>query len=470
MFIQCKCGREFLKTYSKFKDSQQTKCSVCSGQKYDHSYVKNFIEVESGSGCRLLSEEYINSSFKMELRCKCGEVFSTDFDTFKGASKMQCNKCGFSHYTYDEVKFYIESNSQCKLLNKNYINNSTKLSLKCGCGNIFKTDLTNFKHFSKKQCNECSIKEGVYKERFTYEQVSKLINNDSSGCSLVSTKYINSKSKIKIKCKCGNVFETTYGNFKSGKKQCGECSGRINWDYDAVKDYINGEKGNGCTLLSYTYNYMTEILDIQCSCGDVFQRTFACFLQSNKNCSACNNKVDRDYHSILNYINTESQTNYKLLTTNHGEFSVRRLLTIQCDRGHIYKTRFNKFYSGHRCPICIESNGEQSVRTYLNNKKIRFESEKTFNKLVGLGGGLLRYDFAILKCDKIVSLIEYDGEYHYRDIYEKQDFQRQQEHDRLKNDFAIQNNIPLLRIPYWDFKNVNIILDKWFENRGEIYA
>lgn len=33
------------------------------------------------------------------------------------------------------------------------------------------------------------------------------------------------------------------------------------------------------------------------------------------------------------------------------------------------------------------------------------------------------------------------------------------EHDKEKNEFCIQNNIPLYRIPYWDFNKLETIED-----------
>ena len=47
-----------------------------------YEYVKNFIEVDSNSGCKLLSTEYINNSKHLEIQCKCGETFYKSFDNF----------------------------------------------------------------------------------------------------------------------------------------------------------------------------------------------------------------------------------------------------------------------------------------------------------------------------------------------------------------------------------------------------
>ena len=38
------------------------------------------------------------------------------------------------------------------------------------------------------------------------------------------------------------------------------------------------------------------------------------------------------------------------------------------------------------------------------------------------------------------------------------DFYIQQEHDKIKNQYCIDNNIPLIRIPYWEYDSIEYIL------------
>ena len=63
---------------------------------------------------------------------------------------------------------------------------------------------------------------------------------------------------------------------------------------------------------------------------------------------------------------------------------------------------------------------------------------------------------------KYNKLIEYQGEYHdgtARNQNKKQ-FKKQQEHDERKRKYAKDNDIDLLEIWYWDFKNIENILIK----------
>ena len=74
-------------------------------------------------------------------------------------------------------------------------------------------------------------------------------------------------------------------------------------------------------------------------------------------------------------------------------------------------------------------------------------------------------DFAIFdKNDNIIRLIEFDGEQHYEqnikksgwNTYEK--YQYTLNNDKAKNELAKLNNIPLIRIPYWERDNITLEL------------
>ncbi len=44
-------------------------------------------------------------------------------------------------------------------------------------------------------------------------------------------------------------------------------------------------------------------------------------------------------------------------------------------------------------------------------------------------------------------------------------FEKIQYHDKIKTDFCNSNNIPLIRIPYWERDNLEVFLkNKFYEN------
>ena len=70
-----------------------------------------------------------------------------------------------------------------------------------------------------------------------------------------------------------------------------------------------------------------------------------------------------------------------------------------------------------------------------------------------------RYDFYLPEHNL---LIEYQGQFHDGTAHQqsKKEFERQQEHDKRKREYAKDNNIKLLEIWYYDFDNIEEILNK----------
>ena len=119
-----------------------------------------------------------------------------------------------------------------------------------------------------------------------------------------------------------------------------------------------------------------------------------------------------------------------------------------------------------RCPECQYSKGEERISNYLLNENINYISQKTFESLIGLNGGLLSYDFYLLDYNL---LIEYQGEQHEKPVdfkskgkkHAEKQFQKQLEHDRRKREYAKINNMNLLEIWYWDFDTIEQIINKF---------
>ena len=69
----------------------------------------------------------------------------------------------------------------------------------------------------------------------------------------------------------------------------------------------------------------------------------------------------------------------------------------------------------------------------------------------------LKYDFYL---PKLNTVIEYDGEYHYYRLTNTQkEFENIIARDNIKNSYCRNNDIKLIRIPYWEFKNIEKILE-----------
>jgi hypothetical protein len=107
--------------------------------------------------------------------------------------------------------------------------------------------------------------------------------------------------------------------------------------------------------------------------------------------------------------------------------------------------------NGHitSCGCASQSSGERYILSILNEMNVRYQEQFIFpdckNKYA------LRFDFAIFDNDKLLYLIEYDGEQHFRPIDfwgGEEGFKQAKTRDEIKNQYCQSHHIPLLRIPY----------------------
>ena len=129
---------------------------------------------------------------------------------------------------------------------------------------------------------------------------------------------------------------------------------------------------------------------------------------------------------------------------------------LEC--GHVYETSYSKILEGSKCPNCIYSRGEKAVADVLDSLSIEYTREHSFEHL-----GRKRFDFFI---PSLNIAIEYDGEQHYKSIDAwggEEYLESIRQSDALKNDFCDYMGIDLLRIPYWEFDNIDEIVTNFID-------
>jgi hypothetical protein len=161
-------------------------------------------------------------------------------------------------------------------------------------------------------------------------------------------------------------------------------------------------------------------------------------------------------YSKVKYIN--SITKVCIICPIHGEFHQKPAIHL--------KTR--------GCPQCSHSLGERAVIAWFNKHGIDFDHFYSFPDLVSPKGKPLKFDF----CTRHIKyLIEFDGEQHFRPVrfnsiseeraVEK--FESVQYYDSLKDQYCIENNIPLIRISYKEFNNIPEILSEKLLGMGTYF-
>lgn len=117
------------------------------------------------------------------------------------------------------------------------------------------------------------------------------------------------------------------------------------------------------------------------------------------------------------------------------------------------RLKYNSPYEAQSCG-CQVSKGEYFLNIILNEKKIKYKTQYTFEDCrSSKTNALYKFDFAIFNDEnKLLCLIEYNGKQHYTfsstGWNTKEEFLKVQFRDKEKIQYCENNNIPLLIIPY----------------------
>jgi len=259
----------------------------------------------------------------------------------------------------------------------------------------------------------------------------------------------------KCQCDCGNIIECSTKELRSdGIIQCPQCGCKREPNTHLTKNII-GEKYNHLTVLEPTDKRAGGKILYKCECDCdnkkiVYVNRTDLISGHVKSCGC-----EKIKYQIGDIINNRVILGYDYEKSKEGHFYYK-CKCLFCNRE--YSALANTLNKTISCG-CQKSIGEYNIIQILQNNNISYIKEYCFPN------SKLRYDFALLdNNNQIYKLIEFDGEQHYEqniknsgwNTYEK--YQLTLENDLLKNQLAKNNNIPLLRIPYWERDNITLEL------------
>lgn len=314
----------------------------------------------------------------------------------------------FRQYYIDKGYVFTKQYDDLYVNMKDLPETSTHLvKVKCDCcgkeyEKRYESHIKSMKKYGNDYCKSC-IWQRTQKERQEkmYSQIIDICNE--CGYSLITPREEIKKTDqyIVYRCNKHGEMKTKISNILSGKR-CSKCyhekaSERNRFDYDFVEFQIEECGGHLLNKYDYVNNHMKN-LRITCPrCGSIFVT------------------------SLINF-------------TQHG---------------------------GQLCDECYrkESIGEFKIRRYLESKSINFQTEKWFSDCRDRNP--LPFDFYLPDCNTI---IEFDGAQHFKDaekyFHSSYSYEYCVKHDEIKNNYCKENNIKLIRIPYWDINKIEMILDE----------
>lgn len=212
-------------------------------------------------------------------------------------------------------------------------------------------------------------------------------------------------------------------------------------------------------VLKYAGRRPSKFTDFKCTkCGKEFSRRAGDIYKTGR-CPLCENKSPKmlTIEDVKKEIETRDP-NYSVLSTEY-KGTHEHLLVRHNICGTEYLVSRTNFLSGKRCPHCVESKGEKIIEKFLENNNISFIPQKRFTDSKDIENK--PFDFFLEEYNLV---IEYDGEFHYLPIFGEDDLHKQQRSDEIKTNYCKEKNISILRIPYWDFENIDNILSEFFAN------
>lgn len=302
--------------------------------------------------------------------------------------------------TEEQFRYELSIKQPNLIPNDTYKNNRTKYHCVC---KIHKCDVYKepYKMLSRNQgCKLCGIENSKYAMRYTDETYKQKVSEVNENITITS-KYSGMKNRVDALCNiCGHTWypiaESLVSTTPCG---CPKCSG------NAIKT---------------TEEFASEL------------------------------KISHPYLELLSdYVRSNQEVH---------------IFCHEC--GEDFWIKPNKLQQGQMCSCHYKSNGEIRIQDYLEKNNISFITPKTYEDLLGVSGyRKLSYDFYLPKYNL---LVEFQGQQHEKPIdFEgsgeenaRQRFEKQQEHDRRKREYASNNDVKLLEIWYWDFDNIEKILNE----------
>lgn len=198
-----------------------------------------------------------------------------------------------------------------------------------------------------------------------------------------------------------------------------------------------------------------------CPNGHITDMAFCQFKSNGHRCKFCvGNNIRNDYDYIKE---TFEEYGYTLIDDEY--INNTQKLNVICPQGHNTYISWTLFKMGVRCQKCNCSSGESEIAKVLDDNNIHYIVQYFFKDCRDKKA--LPFDFYIP--DKNIC-IEFDGEQHYKPCSKfggEDGFNIRKKHDEIKNKYCKDNGIDLIRIPYFDFKNIRKIIEDKLINEIE---
>lgn len=150
---------------------------------------------------------------------------------------------------------------------------------------------------------------------------------------------------MKYKCPKGHIGYTDYNHWFIRKQRCGKCSKNAPLSYYNVKASFE-ERGYELVTTKEEFRGTAEDLKYKCPYGHYGTITWTHWLRGH-GCSKCAKNQKIKIEDIKYSVESE---NYIFL--GESVKNSKNFFELECPKGHRFKTCWNYWYAGQRCPQC----------------------------------------------------------------------------------------------------------------------
>lgn len=271
--------------------------------------------------------------------------------------------------------------------------------------------------------------------------------------------------KWRCVCECGNECIVSGANLKNGHtKSCGCLIARSNkLNAKNRTDDLTGKVFGNLTVLYRIENKgKNTCWKCRCQCGNTTEVISYNLKNGNTKSCGCLQKTRTSEARKNNICMKEFGKLTALYPTKNRSSDKKIVWHCLCDCGNYVDLSVGCLTSGNTlsCGCIGKSKGEEKIELLLRRNNIVFERQKHFNSCKFPDTNYYAYfDFYL---PKYHLLIEYDGEQHFyysnnkNTWNNKENFKKVIEHDTYKNNWCINNNFILIRIPFTHYEKLEI--------------
>ena len=261
----------------------------------------------------------------------------------------------------EKLKEYVITKNLGECLSTEWITCHTKYKWKCQNGHTFE------KLFN-------AIKKGEWCKQCTKVSISKCIDFASKhGGELLSTEYVDNKTKLKWKCRNNHVLERAWVDITRRRNFCPQCP-KIKGEKSekiapkkknlSIEDCQQEAEKIGGKCLETTYKNRRTLMQWICKNNHTFTLTLGAVRNNGRWCRECS--VDKKRHDISIAHNLAEKYGGTCLSTEY--INLETPMKWRCTEGHEWEVNMSNIKgSGSWCRMCyLRTRRDKAIKRVFN--------------------------------------------------------------------------------------------------------